>query len=678
MNINQPSNRIENSDHFSATFTYSLNVITVPYCLINNMMQSLINSTNNIVNSSISLGQRTVQIVRNPFLLSQIGNLKQISFTDIHSGMRLLQTYLQFRFSKKQHLAGQEIKKKLVDHILEKCSMEWGIEWLKKITTADWNGISDGGEEYVKMADDPYFQEVLALAANPKWGMLVKHAELGFHLVAPLEWQTCMHTISDFINKAVRSRIDDISVTHLINTFISVLLNYRPSDNLEFLLLEFPQLEKILKLMLEKPEKFTLLIPLLLGSKQISSSVSALQLNSFSQYIQENSLKVDSKEKLQQTYLAWLKQKSEIMKPVHQTEKVLSSIKLDRFESGRKKLESVQEELLNKNKMLQIGIVLEYDQDQTTLIWLKRVLTEKLEALENKYGSLTQLEWKIFLVDARTNGNQELIDEINHFLSECSSQYKRITFQHLTGQKVGGKAEAVKLGLTKMCSDRDIVGFVDLSDKINIQEIGHLVASIYNDRKAGNEGVAIGSRRMASSQVENKAFTFLLRSTGLNWIVKAMFPLLSQITDTQTGFKFFSKKAWLNIQKSGLSCKSLAFDIEILQQAARLGLDIKQFPVDFHDNTQDREGEIEGDKITEMVKELLIIRSNLSDNSLNQFERGEGRLLAGGAEHMVFRLEDGSLVKIPHEQFDPHFFGLLKHVVFKNKDKMKWEDQDKN
>lgn len=671
MNINNYSLITQEEPGF---FSGSIDMIPLSYHSIRNMGSILFESTCKVAKNSMSLGLQTIRVVQNPFFFAQLRNSKKLSYSDISQGIWLLQTYLKFKLSKEQHLAAQEIKQNLINQFKEKCTKVWGFEWITQAITLGRNREGEF-QEWSKLAKDPSFQKVLALAANPIWGMLVKHMKLGFHVVAPLEWQMCIHTFLDFINKATRNQLDEKIVINLIETIINSILKYRPSDNLEFILFLFPEITQLIQLILENPKNIALLIPLLLGSKQIPSTFCPLQFVSFSQYIEEYNQKVKSKEDLQRTFLAWLKQESQPIKPLYHANEVLPTINHERIEGGRTKLESIHQDLLSRNETLQIGIVLEYDQNQTTFNWLKKVLEEKLKALDDKYGDLTQLQWKITLIDARENGNQGLIDKLNHYLAHCSLQYKNITFQHLTHHQIVGKAEAVKFGLNQVCSSNDIVGFIDLSNKINILEIGHLIASIYEDCKKGNEGVAIGSRRMG--HVENKAFTFLLRSMGLNWIVKAMFPLLYPLTDTQTGFKFFSKNAWANIQKSGLYCTTLAFDIEILQQAARLGLEIKEFPVDFYDNTQHREGEIEEDKIAVMLKELFAIRSSCSDSPFRPFEEGEGRLLAGGAEHMVFTLEDGSLVKIPHEQYDPHLFGLLKHVIFKNREKMEWEDQDK-
>ena len=507
--------------------------------------------------------------------------------------------------------------------------------------------------------------------------MLVKHMELGFHIAAPVEWQICWHALLDFIDKVVRNHVDERSIIDLIEAFADVVLNYKPSDNLEFFLFLFPEIVDVIKLVLEHPKSMALFIPLLFGSQQMPL-LDPLPSISFSQYIKKNHLNIESGINLKNAFLGWWEQEPRLTEPTtHEETEIQPVITLDRFKSGRKKLESIDQDLLARNVTLRIGIVLEYDQNQTTFHWLKTVLDEKIKVLAKDYGDLTQITWKIFLVDARAEKSHELIHEINRYFGECSLQFHNIAFQYVSGQQIQGKAEAVKFGLGEMGLDHDIVGFIDLSNKIDIREIGHLIASIYESSKKGNDGIAIGSRRMEDSQVKDKAFSFLLRSGGLNWIVKGMFPLLYQITDTQTGFKFFSKNAWISIQNSGLFCQSLAFDVEILQQGARLGLEINEFPINFHDNTLDREGEVEVKKIIDMFSELLAIRSWHPDSSLNSFEEGEGRLLGGGAEHMVFKLEDNTIVKIPHEHFDPHFFGLLKHVIFKHKDKMKWEDQDK-
>lgn len=665
MSINRNSSYF-NQNEFGEAYSKIANNDACIYHLMTNS-NFVVNTAIKMTKSAITFSHRIWQTIRNPFLLSQSKNFKKLSYYDIGTGIQLCQAYLQFKMLKAQNCVTAELKQIFIDHIKEKNIADRGLEWLTKGMPLD-EGLPKikGQFSYKDLLENPAFQKTLLLAANPKWGMLIKHRELGFHLAAPLEWQVCVHALLDFVYKAMKNQVDEKCFIEIIDAFANVLLNYKPSDNLEFLLYFFPEIIDVMKLILDEPKSIALLVPLLFGGQA---------KDSFCHYIQNNHINVESKKNLQMAFLGWLELKPHLAtKSVNEIQGLTHH---DRFERGRKKLELVQQELLIANTTLQIGIVMEYDQESTTFDWLKTVLDEKIDALASEYGDLTQIGWKIFLVDARASESKILTSEINNYIKACSSQYQNITLQHVSGLQIQGKAEAVKYGLSELNAKHDIVGFVDLSSKINILEVSHLITSIYDQGKKGHEGVAIGSRRMAESQVVDKAFTLSLRSAGLNWIVKGLFPLLYEITDSQAGFKFFSKTAWKNIQKAGLQSNSLAFDIEILQQAARLGFEIKQFPIDFHDNTQGKEGEVEAGKIMEMLSEILQIRASHADTSLNSFEVGEGRLLAGGAEHMVFRLEDNTLVKIPHEYFDPHFFGLLKHVIFKNRAKMKWEDQDK-
>ncbi|MCB1083610.1 MAG: hypothetical protein KDK61_04825, partial [Simkania sp.] len=244
-----------------------------------------------------------------------------------------------------------------------------------------------------------------------------------------------------------------------------------------------------------------------------------------------------------------------------------------------------------------------------------------------------------------------------------------VTGRHIVLDEPTGKASAVRFGLSDGAESSDFVGFIDFSDKIDILEITHLFAECHE-----KSGVAIGSRRLEESEVENKPIPFLLRSMGLNLMVKAMFPHLFGISDTQTGFKLFRAGAWQEIAALGLKNDSLAFDIELLQQAKRLGHTISECPVDFLDSTQNV-ADFGEEQISSLFDEVIAIRATTKDTPATPQSAGEARLIGGGAENIVYRLADGTIVKIPHEALDPDFTGFLKHVLFKGRKEMGMGDQ---
>lgn len=116
--------------------------------------------------------------------------------------------------------------------------------------------------------------------------------------------------------------------------------------------------------------------------------------------------------------------------------------------------------------------------------------------------------------------------------------------------------------------------------------------------------VIIGSRRLKNSQVIVKQQVARLIASNLgNWLIQAL--LLPGITDTQCGFKLFSREAAIEITRYQTIWR-WGFDIELLYIAKKNHLKIKQVPIKWRN--------VEGSKVQSAkafintLNELLKIR----------------------------------------------------------------------
>ncbi|WP_052403101.1 hypothetical protein [Legionella massiliensis] len=351
-------------------------------------------------------------------------------------------------------------------------------------------------------------------------------------------------------------------------------------------------------------------------------------------------------------------------------ERVFKSMNEERLAQNQEDLKTINEKASEKIK---VGIVLNYNSDSTSKAYIDKNIQGKIEALKAAYGHLENIEFHFIVVDTRpkdkcTSKIDEYIDSLltqtNEAGINCTGS--QVHFNPPPGAQYS-KAEAVKFGMdygieTQKCN---IVGYVDFSDKIHIEEIGAAISQICHE---GIEkgSLAIGSRRLEESDVENKPIIPLLQSSFLNLFIKSMYPRLFHLSDSQTGFKFFSQSAWEAIRDKNPQDNSMGFDIELLQIAAKCGFTISEFPVDFFDSRQN-EMEYKTQQQTSIFQGLIEIRGRLDDSFYGDMKPDETRLLGCGAENMVFRLSNGSIIKIPHEALGDDFFTILKNVIFKDR-----------
>jgi dolichyl-phosphate beta-glucosyltransferase len=127
-----------------------------------------------------------------------------------------------------------------------------------------------------------------------------------------------------------------------------------------------------------------------------------------------------------------------------------------------------------------------------------------------------------------------------------------------------------------------IAGYADADNKVPIEEFDKFQPLLAN----GCE-VAIGSRSMHHSRIEKRQPLYRrLGGKGFGLFMHAVVGLKG-ISDTQCGFKFFTRAAAREIF-SRQQIDGYMFDVEILVLARRLGYDIQQVPIRWRDDGDSR------------------------------------------------------------------------------------------
>jgi dolichyl-phosphate beta-glucosyltransferase len=144
----------------------------------------------------------------------------------------------------------------------------------------------------------------------------------------------------------------------------------------------------------------------------------------------------------------------------------------------------------------------------------------------------------------------------------------------------GGKGRGVRNGVLK--AGGQIIGFLDADYKTPIDEFEKLRP--YLDR---GEEVVIGSRKVSDAKVEVQQSLHRRLGSRAFAVVRGMLIGLSDIRDTQCGFKFFQRDAARAIF-SRQRIDGYMFDVEILYLARKLGYRIREVGVRWQDDGDSR------------------------------------------------------------------------------------------
>ena len=169
-----------------------------------------------------------------------------------------------------------------------------------------------------------------------------------------------------------------------------------------------------------------------------------------------------------------------------------------------------------------------------------------------------------------------VVDDGSHDETSKVVQRKQISnpeIKLITLPQNRGKGFAVRTGIQS--ANGTFVGFADADGSSPFTQITELMNALGHDYE-----VAIGSRALPSK--ETKVQTSLHRrlfGRVFNTAVNVF--LVPGITDTQCGFKLFTKRAahfLFSLQKSD----GFSFDVEILFLAQRCGIKIIEVPINWH------------------------------------------------------------------------------------------------
>ncbi len=188
-----------------------------------------------------------------------------------------------------------------------------------------------------------------------------------------------------------------------------------------------------------------------------------------------------------------------------------------------------------------------------------------------RYFQSRGLRYEIIVAADGDDGTRELALE-----TARRGQPVRVIGNRQRSGKGRGVREAVALAQGK------IVGYADADNKVPIEEFDKM-------RPCFSRGydVVIGSRAMRESQIEKRQPLFRqIGGKGFGVFMHAVVGLKG-ITDTQCGFKFFTRAAAREIF-SRQRIDGYMFDVEILAIARRLGYRIQQIPIRWRDDGDSR------------------------------------------------------------------------------------------
>jgi glycosyltransferase involved in cell wall biosynthesis len=206
-----------------------------------------------------------------------------------------------------------------------------------------------------------------------------------------------------------------------------------------------------------------------------------------------------------------------------------------------------------------------------------------------EYAGSQSYSWEVIVAD---DGSQDGTAALVEAAAEAHPEIRLIRLNH------GGKGWAVRGGMLNASGQYRFLADADLS--MPIVHLERFLPSTLTDFD-----VAIGSREATGAHRFDEPFRRHLMGRTFNLMVRLL--AVRGFTDTQCGFKCFNAKAaesLFPLQRTG----GFGFDVEILFLAQKLGLRIKEVPIDWYYH--------EGSKVQPvrdsflMLKDLLSVRWN--------------------------------------------------------------------
>lgn len=171
-----------------------------------------------------------------------------------------------------------------------------------------------------------------------------------------------------------------------------------------------------------------------------------------------------------------------------------------------------------------------------------------------------------------------------------------------------GKGRAVREAMA--LSQGEIAGYADADNKVPIEEFDNIRPLL----KQGYD-VVIGSRNMRESRIERRQPLYRQLGGKAFGVFMHAAVGLPAITDTQCGFKFFTRAAAREIF-TRQHIDGYMFDVEILALAESLGYRIRQVPIRWRDDGDSRLGLLSGNlrNAVDLVR-IRMARSRMGKNS---------------------------------------------------------------
>lgn len=213
------------------------------------------------------------------------------------------------------------------------------------------------------------------------------------------------------------------------------------------------------------------------------------------------------------------------------------------------------------NKLFVSIVIPSYNEMQN----LKKGILDKV----SKYLSSQKYEFEVIIVDdGSDDGSREFVKE---FVSK-NKKFRLLENDHT------GKAGAVTKGVLNAAGD--YILFTDMDQATPIEELEKLLPFI------PEYDIVVGSR---SNNRQGAPFSRKIMANGMI-ILRTLLVGLSDIRDTQCGFKLFSKDAarkifttYSNVHHGFKSIKNSSvtagFDIELLYIGERFGYQVKEVPI---------------------------------------------------------------------------------------------------
>lgn len=179
------------------------------------------------------------------------------------------------------------------------------------------------------------------------------------------------------------------------------------------------------------------------------------------------------------------------------------------------------------------------------------------------------LSWEVRVVDDGST------DTTRALVAKTAGGDRRIVLQ---AEPHRGKGAAVRAGMLAATSDLRFLCDADLS--MPLPELPRFLELV-----PGQCDIAIGSREGAGARRVGEPGYRHVMGRGFNRLVRGA--LLPDLEDTQCGFKLFSGAA-VDAVFGQLTIDGWAFDIEALFVARRLGLRIREIPIEWHYREQSK------------------------------------------------------------------------------------------